>query len=359
MDKRIKTVWILSVFTMVLILCGQVYWLSTQYTYNREQRILNLEKDCSNAFKKELDIRLAKIADMKNCRRDSIITIFTMKRVFMKSHRTRNIYSASYSINGGKFITPDLKNVEDSWSSELTDRFKASTKIRISKETIDSILTSKGYDKTRHFRFYRTKQCSIAPSFKENAGRLMVFYSSNPLRYEAISFDMDIPIAPIIRNMTWQLILSCILIIVLFFCLWYQMRTIMIQKRIDGLRREFMKNMIYEMKQPPASENNVCTRIGNTDFYYSMNELRYGHERVIITSRQAEILRILSDHINEVVLREQILHEVWGDDSYTNSMSLNVQITYLRRALHSDETLYIEAIIKKGYILKCHLEEQA
>ncbi len=50
--------------------------------------------------------------------------------------------------------------------------------------------------------------------------------------------------------------------------------------------------------------------------------------------------------------REELLSEVWGDDSYANSMALNVQITYLRRTLKADPTVAIETVIKKGYILK-------
>ena len=50
--------------------------------------------------------------------------------------------------------------------------------------------------------------------------------------------------------------------------------------------------------------------------------------------------------------RDFILNEVWGDDSYSNSLALNVQITYLRRALNLDEKVSIEAVIKKGYILR-------
>ena len=34
------------------------------------------------------------------------------------------------------------------------------------------------------------------------------------------------------------------------------------------------------------------------------------------------------------------------------SLALNVQITYLRRALNLDEKVSIEAVIKKGYILR-------
>jgi two-component system phosphate regulon sensor histidine kinase PhoR len=125
-------------------------------------------------------------------------------------------------------------------------------------------------------------------------------------------------------------------------------------KRINAIRHEFLKNMIYEMKQPPVTEpsQEEALHIGKTDFYYSLNELRYGSDKTIITSRMAEILKILTEKVNEVVTREKILNDVWGDDSYANSMALNVQITYLRRALKPDEDLNIEAVIKKGYILK-------
>ena len=144
------------------------------------------------------------------------------------------------------------------------------------------------------------------------------------------------------------------LIVVLAFCLMYQIKTIIIQKRIDRIRHEFMKNMIYEMKQPPATEpaESEAVKIGDTEFFYSFNELRHGSERVIITSRQAEILRLLAEHTDNLVSRKSILTEVWGDDSYANSMALNVQITYLRRALKPDSAVSIEAVIRKGYILK-------
>lgn len=126
----------------------------------------------------------------------------------------------------------------------------------------------------------------------------------------------------------------------------------MIQKRIDAMRHEFMKNMIFEMKQPvePNAAEDVL-RIGDTDFRYSMNELQHESERVMLTSRQAEIFKILSDSPNRIVPREQILLAAWGDDSYSNSMALNVQISYLRQAIRSDERLAIEVVYKKGYIL--------
>ena len=92
-------------------------------------------------------------------------------------------------------------------------------------------------------------------------------------------------------------------------------------------------------------------RFGNTVFNYSNNELRSGNNKTLLTSRQAEILRLLAKKTNTVVARENILSLVWGADSYSNSLALNVQITYLRRAIQNDSRLSIVSLNKKGYML--------
>ena len=91
---------------------------------------------------------------------------------------------------------------------------------------------------------------------------------------------------------------------------------------------------------------------GKTTFDYTNNELRTSFSKTLITSRQAEILRILAKHLNMAVSRNVILEQVWGVSSYANSLALNVQISYLRKALKNDECIQIESIMKKGYVLK-------
>ena len=93
-------------------------------------------------------------------------------------------------------------------------------------------------------------------------------------------------------------------------------------------------------------------RFGNTVFNYSTNEIRTENNKTLITSRQAEILRILSRNPGVVVGREIILETVWGNASYANSLALNVQITYLRKALQNDPSTNIVSLPKKGYVLK-------
>lgn len=93
-------------------------------------------------------------------------------------------------------------------------------------------------------------------------------------------------------------------------------------------------------------------RFGNTVFNYNTNELRTASSKVLITSRQADILRLLALNINNAVPRDQLLEAVWGAVSYANSLALNVQITYLRKALKNDSSVRIESLMKKGYVLK-------
>lgn len=91
---------------------------------------------------------------------------------------------------------------------------------------------------------------------------------------------------------------------------------------------------------------------GGTTFDYATNELRYANRKTLLTSRQAEILRLLARAKGQVVSRETILAAVWGNVSYANSLALNVQMTYLRRALAHDPSIEIAVVPKKGYVLK-------
>ena len=99
-----------------------------------------------------------------------------------------------------------------------------------------------------------------------------------------------------------------------------------------------------------AVEEEVYT-FGKSVFNFNTNEIRTGNSKVLITSRQAELLRLLARNLNGTVERETLLESVWGTSSYANSLALNVQITYLRKALRNDGTVKLESLMKKGYRL--------
>ncbi|MDO4164247.1 MAG: response regulator transcription factor [Bacteroides sp.] len=128
-------------------------------------------------------------------------------------------------------------------------------------------------------------------------------------------------------------------------------------KANDYLAKPFYpEELIARIRERFASRIDGVTeeeiyRFGRSVFNYSTNEIRTANSKVLITSRQADILRLLVRNLNGVVERDGLLRAVWGNASYTNSLALNVQITYLRRALKNDPTVKIESLMKKGYRL--------
>lgn len=106
----------------------------------------------------------------------------------------------------------------------------------------------------------------------------------------------------------------------------------------------------FSMNESETIEEEVY-HFGETIFCYNNNELRTRSSRVLITSRQADILRLLAKNIGNVVSKEMIQEAVWGTVSYANSLAVNVQMTYLRHALQHDATVKIESLKKKGYVL--------
>ena len=363
MDKRIRLVWVLSFATMLLILCGQAYWLYNQYVYTTQDAVRNMQVAVDSVMEQEYEIRYDKFLDLRepNSQMRSEVKIEHSDSIRLwlgkgGSGESYGNYTFSVSPWMPKPRKVTLANASAEYTTRYIYRYLTTQHYPLSRHLIDSLLADKGYGPMLHPQIHRSNVCVQPARFSVSGGLrkvLHVEFSVNPFAYKNLHFDLTVPVSSIIRAMAWQMAGSLLLMLVLAFCLVYQMRTILIQKRIDTIRREFMKNMIYEMKQPeePATDTEVI-RIGYTDFYYTLNELRFGQDRVIITSRQAELLRLLAESQGEVVSREHILQQIWGDDSYSNSLALNVQITYLRRALRSDTSLSIEAVIKRGYVLK-------
>ena len=59
-----------------------------------------------------------------------------------------------------------------------------------------------------------------------------------------------------------------------------------------------------------------------------------------------------TQHIGQTVERSYLLEHVWGNDSYANSLALNVQITYIRKMLDPDTSISIVSLKKRGYRLE-------
>ena len=69
-----------------------------------------------------------------------------------------------------------------------------------------------------------------------------------------------------------------------------------------------------------------------------------------LSYRETQILSLLVQNRNQPTDRKELLLEVWGDDSYFNSRTLDVYIRKLRMYVAHDQTIEIITLKGKGYV---------
>lgn len=109
---------------------------------------------------------------------------------------------------------------------------------------------------------------------------------------------------------------------------------------------------IHERCEAIEASSQRYYKIGGSTFDTNLSTITCGDKAASLSARQALILEILASKIGDIVPREYILQTIWGDDSYANSLALNVQITYIRRIISIDPTLEIVSLKKRGYMLR-------
>ncbi len=101
-------------------------------------------------------------------------------------------------------------------------------------------------------------------------------------------------------------------------------------------------------RQKHAPMTDESSEIEATDFTVGKYHLDFPYQRLTInddtrklTAREAELLRFLYINRNDLIKREFILQEVWGDDDYYKGRSLDVFISRLRKYLKDDPDIEI------------------
>ncbi|TVZ25827.1 DNA-binding response OmpR family regulator [Gillisia sp. Hel_I_86] len=75
-----------------------------------------------------------------------------------------------------------------------------------------------------------------------------------------------------------------------------------------------------------------------------------------ITEKEAELLRYLFHHKNQLLKREQILNAIWENDDFFSGRSMDVFISRIRKHLKADPSICIEST--RGIGLTLHIDEE-
>ena len=129
----------------------------------------------------------------------------------------------------------------------------------------------------------------------------------------------------------------------------------------DYLTKPFsMEELLLRIKAILRRTNGASTvkqelkyfEIGSLSFDYDRRVLK-GKEDPgqILTSKEADLLKLLCENTNDVLERNVALNKIWKDDSYFNARSMDVYITKLRKYLKADPKLEIVNMHGRGFKL--------
>jgi DNA-binding response OmpR family regulator len=92
-------------------------------------------------------------------------------------------------------------------------------------------------------------------------------------------------------------------------------------------------------------------KIGNYKFDYTHQVLDLKGAEHKLTTKEAELLKLLCLHMNEVLDRNFALKSIWNDDNYFNGRSMDVYIAKLRKYLKEDPNVELINVHGKGFKL--------
>lgn len=112
--------------------------------------------------------------------------------------------------------------------------------------------------------------------------------------------------------------------------------------RINVIARRLQGNLA-------TTAENSQFDLGSLNFDYAKRELGPKDNMQRISSKEAELLKLFCVNPNKIVRREFLLKNVWGDDDYFSSKSMDVYISRLRKLLKPEPEVQIINIHGTGY----------
>ena len=99
-----------------------------------------------------------------------------------------------------------------------------------------------------------------------------------------------------------------------------------------------------------GEENNILTT-GNLKLDLSKHEVTKGSEKIELTLKEFELLKLLIQNKGKVLSRNYLLDKIWGYEYYGETRTEDVHIRYLSKKIEDEDKSekYIETIRGVGY----------
>ena len=114
--------------------------------------------------------------------------------------------------------------------------------------------------------------------------------------------------------------------------------------RIKAIRRRAKEN-------EKSKKDTNKFEFGKYSFDHNRQMLTIGDKQQKLTSKEADLLKLLCQNQNNVLDRSVALNKIWYDDSYFNARSMDVYITKLRKYLKEDPNVELINVHGVGFKL--------
>ncbi len=112
-----------------------------------------------------------------------------------------------------------------------------------------------------------------------------------------------------------------------------------------------LKIEVFLRRKFVSVSTNDQYKVGNYNFDYRNLILSINEVDRSLTQKEADLLKMLLDHKNNVVKRSLILEKLWGEDDYFLGRSMDVFISRLRKYLAEDAKIKLDNIHGVGFKL--------
>lgn len=110
-----------------------------------------------------------------------------------------------------------------------------------------------------------------------------------------------------------------------------------------------LKINIFLQRSKKSVFEKVSLQVGKYKFDILNYALFFENEKISLTQRETDLLKLFIQNNNRVLKREEILKSLWGSDDYFMGRSLDVFISRLRKILSNDKNIVIENLHGIGF----------
>ncbi|MBC3538057.1 response regulator transcription factor [Rufibacter sediminis] len=120
-----------------------------------------------------------------------------------------------------------------------------------------------------------------------------------------------------------------------------------------------LKAILHRKAASAHAEKSTATefQLGTYHFHFKTRLITRGNETQKLSPKEAELLLLLCQYLNDVLPREVALSKIWKDDNYFTARSMDVFVTKLRKYLKGDSRVEIINVHGNGFRLVAPMHE--